>query len=645
MVGSLTDRRQRVASQLNNQPIQGWSIVKRWLFHRNVQIALDGAVAGLALIAAYELRFDFQIPLSQRGSMWVWVYIFVFIQPSIIFLTQGYGGTWRFFNLGDALYLGLRSFPTTVIALIIRGCAHRFVTLSYSVIILELGIFVACASSLRVLRRLTHERLYRKYGRPRALIIGSESTLAPAVRHIQSCGEAHVVALVSENAKLVGLHVLGVPVVGSPESLPALLAANKIELVILSGADLECAGHAIQSSINFDVQVRILPSLGDWMGDRVRVSRTVGIEHIVQSRKEENGPTHSSVVECFRGRTVLVTGAGGSIGSEIAKQVSSLDINRLIVLDHDENSIFELMNKFGSDLRKNIVPVIGNIRDRDVVRRIFENYRPEVVLHAAAYKHVPVMEENCCEAVLNNICGTRELADAAIDFGCGRVVMISTDKAVRPSSVMGATKRVAEMVVQQRAAESGKLAAQTHFACVRFGNVLGSRGSVVPIFLRQIAAGGPVTITHEQMTRYFMTIPQAVQLVLEATTLASSGDIYMLDMGDPVKIIDFAKDIIKMSGLTPGKDIEIKIVGTRPGEKLHEQLWNDDAQVTATRFSRVSQVKAVPVPADFSQQLGELISAAKSRSSDKRICALLRELPIEYGHAALEEAAQLTAVN
>jgi FlaA1/EpsC-like NDP-sugar epimerase len=325
--------------------------------------------------------------------------------------------------------------------------------------------------------------------------------------------------------------------------------------------------------------------------------------------------------------------------------VSSLDIKRLIVLDHDENSIFELMNKFGSDLRKNIVPVIGNIRDRDVVRRIFENYRPEVVLHAAAYKHVPVMEENCCEAVLNNICGTRELADAAIDFGCGRVVMISTDKAVRPSSVMGATKRVAEMVVQQRAAESGKLAAQTHFACVRFGNVLGSRGSVVPIFLRQIAAGGPVTITHEQMTRYFMTIPQAVQLVLEATTLASSGDIYMLDMGDPVKIIDFAKDIIKMSGLTPGKDIEIKIVGTRPGEKLHEQLWNDDAQVTATRFSRVSQVKAVPVPADFSQQLGELISAAKSRSSDKRICALLRELPIEYGHAALEEAAQLTAVN
>jgi FlaA1/EpsC-like NDP-sugar epimerase len=640
-VGSLTKRRKQIVSGPGREAARRWIFAKRWIFHRNVQVALDGITAAVSLIAAYELRFDFQIPIAQRGTIWMWVYMFVVLRPATLLFTRGYRGTWRFFNLGDALYLTLRSLPLTVIFLLMRAFMHKYVAIPYSILIVELGIFVVFASGLRIIRRLTHERIYRTLGKPRALIIGSETTLAPAVRHLQSSGEAHVVALVSENSKLVGLHVLGVPVVGTPDSLPTLLAANKIELVILSGADLECAGQAIQSSADFDIQVRILPSLSDLMGDRVRVSRAVGIEQIVRSRKESSSPTHPAVLECFGGQTVLVTGAGGSIGSEIARQVAALDVRSLIVLDHDENSIFELMNQFGSNRRANIVPIIGNIRDKDVISRLFELHSPQVVLHAAAYKHVPVMEENCCEAVLNNICGTRELADAAIESGCSRLVMISTDKAVRPSSVMGATKRVAEMLVQQRATDNMRQSHRTHFACVRFGNVLGSRGSVVPIFLRQIAAGGPVTITHEEMTRYFMTIPQAVQLVLEATTLASSGDVYMLDMGDPVKIIDFAKQIIRMSGLTPGKDIEIEIVGTRPGEKLHEQLWNEDALVTATKFSRVSQVKATPVPADFSQHLAELISAARSRASDMRICSLLQQLPIDYSHAALDEVQQL----
>jgi FlaA1/EpsC-like NDP-sugar epimerase len=238
------------------------------------------------------------------------------------------------------------------------------------------------------------------------------------------------------------------------------------------------------------------------------------------------------------------------------------------------------------------------------------------------------MESNCCEAVLNNILGTRQLVEAAIEFGCERFVMISTDKAVRPSSVMGATKRVAELLVQQRAVEN--LHHHTSFACVRFGNVLGSRGSVVPIFLRQIAAGGPVTITHEEMTRYFMTIPQAVQLVLQAASLASSGDVYMLDMGDPVKIIDLAKELIHLSGLRPGKDIEIKVVGVRPGEKLHEQLWLEDAKVTPTEFPYVLRVMARPVPAGFRRELEHLESLAMARSSNKTVREFLYELPINY---------------
>jgi FlaA1/EpsC-like NDP-sugar epimerase len=237
------------------------------------------------------------------------------------------------------------------------------------------------------------------------------------------------------------------------------------------------------------------------------------------------------------------------------------------------------------------------------------------------------MENNCCEAVLNNVRGTRQLVDASIEYGCERFVMISTDKAVRPSSVMGATKRIAEIVVQRRAMAAG---GKTSFACVRFGNVLGSRGSVVPIFLRQIAAGGPITLTHEEMTRYFMTIPQAVQLVLQAATLASAGDVYMLDMGDPVKIVDLAKQLIQLSGLQPYQDIDIKFVGVRPGEKLHEQLWWEDAEVGATGVPFVFRVKALPVPEEFSALVTELERAAMRRVSNAEIQELLLKMPIGF---------------
>jgi FlaA1/EpsC-like NDP-sugar epimerase len=417
---------------------------------------------------------------------------------------------------------------------------------------------------------------------------------------------------------------------GSPESLASLLVIHRIEVVVLSGANLKCAAQVIRDASVLEVQIRILPSGSELMDGKVRVNRSVSIDQLTQAGGAAVSEVHPAVARCFNARTVLITGAGGSIGSEITRQVSALSVNRVVVLDQDENAIFELINELGVQDGREIVPIVGNIRDHEAVYRTFERYCPQIVLHAAAYKHVPVMEGNCCEAVLNNVVGTRELADAAIDFGCERLVMISTDKAVNPSSIMGATKRTAELLIQQRAGESNGASHGTHFACVRFGNVLGSRGSVVPIFLRQIAAGGPVTITHEEMTRYFMTIPQAVRLVLQAATLASQGDVYLLDMGDPVKIIDFAKDIIRLAGLTPGKDIDIKVVGTRPGEKLHEKLWQEDAMVTITTFHDVFQVKATAVPIGLEQLLEDLEFAARTRKSDSAIQELLCGLPIDY---------------
>jgi FlaA1/EpsC-like NDP-sugar epimerase len=340
------------------------------------------------------------------------------------------------------------------------------------------------------------------------------------------------------------------------------------------------------------------------------------------------------VVEAFRDRAVLITGAGGSIGSELSRQVAQLPVRSVILMDQDENSIFEIRNELASKSEVKLVPLVGDICDRVQLQRLFAKYRPNIVLHAAAYKHVPVMEENRCEAIRNNVIGTKEVAEAAMQFQAERFLLISTDKAVRPASIMGATKRVAELAVQALAS-NGHL---TRSACVRFGNVLGSRGSVVPIFLRQIESGGPVTITDEHMTRYFMTIPDAVRLVLQASTLGSHGDIFMLDMGDPVKITSLARRLIEASGLRPGIDIEIKRTGMRPGEKLHEQLWSDDATVRPTEFSEVFRVLAQAPPNTFQAQLDELIEVANGRD-DNMVLEVLRRMPIEFKSAQYAKAA------
>lgn len=613
-------------------------LIPLWLLHGYVRVLLDALTAAISMIGAYALRFDFLIGPTMQRSMWTWLCVVTVLRPLSLYIARGYQSTWRFFDVRDGLALALRSLPVTVLLLLVRWWVPGVPVVPYSVLILDFGIFLAFAAALRVTRLLAHEAVYRPTERPRALIVGCETTLATAVHHLYSCKEAQVIGLVSEDKRLLGMHIAGRPVLGLPESLPSLLASHAIEVVVLSGANLKCAAQVIRDAGRFDIQVRILPSGSDLLDGKVHVSRPVPIEQLRHITRETDDEAHPAVVRCFKGLTVLITGAGGSIGSEITRQVSALDVDRLVVLDHDENSIFELMNRIGNPAGKEIIPVVGNIRDCETVHRTFERYCPQISLHAAAYKHVPVMEGNCCEAVLNNVSGTRVLVDAAIQFGCERFVMISTDKAVSPSSVMGATKRTAELLIQQRAHEGNGSNHKTHFACVRFGNVLGSRGSVVPIFLRQIAAGGPVTITHQEMTRYFMTIPQAVRLVLQASTLASRGDVYLLDMGDPVRIVDFAKDIIRLAGLTPGKDIEIKVVGTRPGEKLHEKLWRDDALVSTTEFRDVFQVKAASVPAGFSQLLTELEGAARMRKSDAAIQELLCMLPIDYRQERTEMA-------
>ena len=605
-------------------------IIPSWIFHRNIQILLDALIAAAAMSTAYLLRYDFQIAPPLLAGMCTWVCIGAVLRPLSLLLCNGYCSTWRFFGYQDGLQLALRSLPLSIFLVAVRWLAHGLPVVPYGVLACELLLFLVFASALRLTRRLAHESMEKPSGRPRALIVGSEDTLNAAIHHFHNCTEAQIIGLVTEDSRLLGLRVAGLPVLGCPANLPALLVGYRIEVVVLSGADLVCTAQVIRDATDFDIQVRVLPSGKDLLGGRVRVSRSLSVEQLASTRFEGLDAVHPEVDRCFAGKTVLVTGAGGSIGSEIVRQLSGLHIGRLVVLDHDENAMFELMSTIDRKKVKEVCPIVGSIRDRETLRQAFDRFRPHITLHAAAYKHVPVMEDNCCEAVLNNISGTRELADAAIEFGCERFVMISTDKAVTPSSVMGATKRTAELLIQQRTGHANGKPHRTEFACVRFGNVLGSRGSVVQTFLRQIAAGGPVTITHEEMTRYFMTIPQAVQLVLQAATLASSGGIYLLDMGDPVKIIDVAKDMIRLAGLTPGKDIAIEVVGIRTGEKMHEQLWKKDAYVTATSFPGVFQVRSTPVTAQFPYLLAQLERSARTRQSNAVVHEMLRALPIDY---------------
>jgi FlaA1/EpsC-like NDP-sugar epimerase len=601
-----------------------------WIIDVKTQLALDAIAALAAIAGALFVRFEFQP--GHAVPFLLWLPVIAVLRPALLLVTRSYRPTWRHFHLADGLDLTFNSAILTMALLAFRafgGFGLPVRPLPYSVAIIELGLFVGFAGSFRIARRLTHAATHsRNEPAHRALIVSDGASILGAVRLVEPYRDVELVGILSNDSVMHGRTVAGIPVIGNLESLEQSVVSCRAEIILMTSGGAHSTEEVAARAGEFGLQVRIVPTARDLVRQRVRVSNSLQIKQVMNRFQPLNPDPHPAVVSCLHERCVLVTGAGGSIGSEISRQVAFLPVAKLILLDQDENSIFELINELQCTCAE-IVPCVGDIRDSGMLEELFSLHKPDVVLHAAAYKHVPVMEANACEAVLNNVTGTRQLVEAAERHDCERFVMISTDKAVHPSSVMGATKRAAEIIVQHRELFS-RHRARTQFACVRFGNVVGSRGSVVPIFLRQIAAGGPITITHEEMTRYFMTIPQAVQLVLQAATLASTGDVYMLDMGDPVKIIEFARDLVRMSGLRPDIDIPIQITGTRPGEKLHEQLWYEDAEVSNTDFPSVFHVKARSAPFDIAAQVSRLEKAAAHRANNEQICDLLWSLPLDY---------------
>ena len=424
-------------------------------------------------------------------------------------------------------------------------------------------------------------------GQVNTLIIGAGDAGATIAREIERYHKRsrRVIGYVDDDLFKHNRLMNGFRILGNREDIPALVAKYKVEEIIIAMPSVkrDIIQEIMEICSPLKCKINILPGMYQLLDDEVLVSHLhpVSIEDLLE--RDEIQLDTSKVETYLKDKVVLVTGAGGSIGSEICRQVLRVKSKKLLLLGHGENSIYLIHQELRNIVpQATLVPIIADIRDKNQLEQIFKNYNPDVVFHAAAHKHVPLMEIQPIAAVLNNIYGTRNVADVAGAHGVDRFVMISTDKAVNPTSVMGATKRVAEKVVLGM-----NHTYDTKFITVRFGNVLGSRGSVIPLFRKQIEAGGPVTVTDPEMTRYFMTIPEASQLVLQAGAMGNGGEVFLLDMGEPVKIVDLAKNMIRLSGFEPNKDIRIEFTGLRPGEKLYEELLTAEEGTNTTTHKKI----------------------------------------------------------
>jgi len=506
-------------------------------------------------------------------------------------------GVKEIFLIGSACIAG--TFITTIIELLLPA------RLPLSVIIIAGTISIIFVGGVRIfyrgLRGISRGRvlnifLRKRSARRRVMVVGAGDASALIIREMLSNprGESQPVVAVDDDKNKHGRRIHGIKIEGGCDRIPGLVKKYDVYEIIFAipSADKKSKKRILKVCFKTRCRLRMMPSVSKLL-DENNLSdsiRAVRVEDLLG--RDEVDLNVGSIVGYIKDKTVLITGGGGSIGSEIARQVIKFEPKKLVVLDIYENSAYELMNefkiKYGRDVKIDVM--IASIRDIERLDNIFSKYGPDIVFHAAAHKHVPLIEASPGEAVKNNVLGTFNTAKTADKYGVSQFVLISTDKAVNPTNIMGATKRIAEMIVQSMDKHS-----KTEFMAVRFGNVLGSNGSVIPLFKKQIEAGGPVTVTHPDIKRYFMTIPEASKLVIQAGAMARGGEIFILDMGELMKIKDIAKALIRLSGLTPNKDIEIKIIGLRPGEKLFEELMLDKENVKRTLHNKIFIEKSLDI--------------------------------------------------
>ncbi|MRR59020.1 MAG: polysaccharide biosynthesis protein [Deltaproteobacteria bacterium] len=549
----------------------------------------DVHLIALAFVLSCLFRFDFFLAESMRSQFWEALCLMLLVKP-LVFLTVGfYRNLWCYASARDAINI----LKTVTVACILSAALLVFATnpasLPRSILALDWLILLFLIGASRLVPRFRRELQSpsANQARPRALIIGAGEAGSLLLKEIRrQANPAYLITgFIDDDPAKLGMYLHGVPVMGTLAHVRELVVKHAVEAAIIAipSANGPVTRYIVGTCRTAGVRVRTVPAMGDIMTGRIAISeiRDVEIEHLLG--REPVILDEVGIGDFLFGRKVLVSGAAGSIGSELCRQVARFGPGRLILLDNAETPLFNIHRELISaypDL--NIDAIVGDVKNRRKVRAVFADFLPEVVFHSAAYKHVPLMECNMAEAVTNNIGGTLAMADAADSFGVTDFVMISTDKAVNPANVMGASKRVAEIYVQALAANS-----RTKFATVRFGNVLGSNGSVIPIFMEQIRKGGPVTVTDPEITRYFMTIPEATQLVLQAGCIGKGGEIFVLDMGDPVRIADLAEELIRLSGFIPHQDIDITFTGLRPGEKLFEELLAGGEGILPTAHKKI----------------------------------------------------------
>ena len=612
---------------------------------RKPLIVLAHIVAfAISLMLSFLLKNDMRLERTWLVDQYPMLLLFFLIVKLPVFgLFKQYRGWWRYVGISDLTGILRAALSSTLIIVVlwfavvlnigpVRTKLENITGIAQSIFLLDLaGTFLVLAGLRMVIRLYFEEFRTVEAGRlKRFLIVGAGDAGEELLRaiHRKPAAEYEVIGFIDDNTRKQGTLIHGLPVLGTVEELPKICEDRNIEEIAIA---MPAASHqerrrVVQVCSGTKIQFRTVPSIIDIASGKLSVSqiRNVDINDLLGREAVE---LDLDLIETFlKDKTILVTGAGGSIGSEMSRQVCNFSPKLLLLIEQAENPLFYIERELHTQFPDiPIRAIVCNITDRQRVEGIFKKYKPQVVIHAAAHKHVPLMELNAGEAIKNNIVGTQIASDAANNYGIANFVMISTDKAVNPTSMMGSSKRIAEMYIQDLSRTS-----KTHFVTVRFGNVLDSDGSVVPIFKKQIARGGPVTVTHPKMMRYFMTIPEASQLVLQAASMGKGGEIFVLDMGEPVKIVDLARELITLSGFKPGEDIEITFTNPRPGEKLFEELSIEGEDMQRTRHPKISIWKNIPMDRDrLRAGINELVTVAQVQNYNE-IVKKIKELVPEY---------------
>ncbi|MBL9013837.1 MAG: polysaccharide biosynthesis protein [Myxococcales bacterium] len=614
------------------------------LLNRSIQIALDCAVLSVAYWLAFLFRLEFSLPSAWLKVLlvtWPYVVILQYVGLTVFGVPRM---SWRYVNIGDVGRILFAVGASTALLIAIRmigpwvGESIEIVVIPLGVLGMNFALAFLGLVGVRALRRLHGEATDRRRQatgdeKTRVLLIGAGQAGVMVAREIANRPDLglHAVGFIDDDPAKIGTIIAGLTVLGATKDVGAISERKHVQraLITIANAPGQQIRRITELCRDAQIETKIIPGIYEIVGDRVNLSRIreVAIEDLLG--REPVQLDEDIVGAAIRSRVVLVTGAGGSIGSELCRQLVRFGPARLLLVERFENALFEIHRELTAAFpHVQIEPCIADVCDRARMEQLFASSSPELVFHAAAHKHVPMMEWNPGEAVKNNVGGTRIVADLSDRFGVQRFVLVSTDKAVNPTSVMGATKRVAEIYLQALSRRS-----TTRFVTVRFGNVLGSAGSVIPIFKQQIERGGPITVTHPEMRRYFMTIPEAAQLVLQAGAMGDGGEVFILDMGEPVKIVDLARDLITLSGLRPDEDIEIKFSGVRPGEKLFEELATDSEHADKTKHPKVFIGRVASYPAETVVLGVETLLDVARGTATEPVRARLGELVPEYSVA------------